>query len=140
MQTEIQNLIDHPELIREALNTDQLDRLIRNATAVWGQTIKMQYSVFTNRFGEGRFNVECEQDLVGASGIFAKVLTKCKIDTFSSCITYTPETGYRVWFTLHLSYQHFGGGSSGMNIASFWFENGEWTMNDYKDENEKEEN
>ena len=36
MQTEIQNLIDHPELIREALNTDQLDRMIRNATAVWG--------------------------------------------------------------------------------------------------------
>src|SRR5574344_580038 len=80
---------------------------------------------------------ESEQDLVGSSGIFAKVLTKCKIDTFNSCLTYTPEGGYKVWFTLHLSYQHFNGGSNGMGIASFWFENGEWTMSDYKDENEE---
>ena len=36
MQTEIQNLIDHPEAIRKALNTDRLDRLIRDATAIWG--------------------------------------------------------------------------------------------------------
>lgn len=137
MQTEIQNLIDHPETIRETLRTDKLDRLIRKATAVWGQTITMRYRVSGGR-SEARFDAECEQDLVGASGIFAKVLTKCRIDTFSSCLTYTPETGYRVWFTLHLSYQHFGGGSNGMNIASFWFENGEWTMNDYKNENEED--
>ncbi len=133
MQNEIQNLIDHPEAIRETLRTDQLNRLIRKATAVWGQTINMRYRVSMGR-SEARFDVECEQDLVGASGIFAKVLTKCRIDTFSSCITYTPETGYRVWFTLHLSYQHFNGGSNGMNIATFRFENGEWTMSDSKPE------
>ncbi len=137
MQNEIQNLIDHPENIRETLRTDKLDRIIRNATAVWGQTISMRYRVREGS-SETRFDAECEQDLVGASGIFAKVLTKCKIDTFSSCITYTAETGYRVWFTLHLSYQHFNGGSNGMNIASFWFENGEWTMSDYKEENEED--
>ena len=34
MQTEIQNLTDHPEAIRETLRTDKLDRLIRKATAV----------------------------------------------------------------------------------------------------------
>ena len=133
MQTEIQNLIDHPETIRETLRTDRLDALIRKATAVWGQTITMRCCVSMGR-SEARFDAECEQDLVGASGIFAKVLTKCKIDTFSSCLTYTAETGYRVWFTLHLSYQHFNGGSNGMNIASFWFENGEWTMSDSKPE------
>ena len=138
MQNEIQNLIDHPETIRETLRTDKLDRLIRKATTIWGQTITMRYRVSMGR-SEARFDAECEQDLVGASGIFAKVLTKCRIDTFSSCITHTPETGYRVWFTLHLSYQHFNGGSNGMNIASFWFENGEWTMSDYKGENEDEE-
>ena len=82
MQTEIQNLIDHPETIREKLNIAQLDRLIRKATAVWGQTITMRYRVSEGR-SEARFNAECEQDLVGASGIFAKVLTKCKIDTFT---------------------------------------------------------
>lgn len=138
MQNEIQNLIDHPEAIQETLRTDKLDRLIRRATAVWGQTITMRYRVSEGR-SEARFDAECEQDLVGASGIFAKVLVKCKIDTFSSCITYTVETGYRVWFTLHLSYQHFNGGSNGMNIAAFRFENGEWTMSDYKKENEEEE-
>ena len=42
-------------------------------------------------------------DGAGFWGIFAKVLTKCKIDTFNSCLTYTPEGGYKVWFTLHLS-------------------------------------
>lgn len=139
MQTEIKTLIDHPETLREILKLKQLDGLIRKVTAVWGQTITMRYRVSEGR-SEARFDAECEQDLVGASGIFAKVLTKCKIDTFSSCLTYTPETGYRVWFTLHLSYQHFNGGSNGMNITSFWFENGEWTMSDYKDENKNEEN
>ena len=34
MQTEIQKLIDHPEAIRKALNTDQLDRLISDVTAI----------------------------------------------------------------------------------------------------------
>ena len=29
------------------------------------------------------------------------------------------------------------GGPNGMGIASFWFENGKWTMSDYKDENEE---
>ena len=136
MQTEIQDLIDHPEVIRETLNTAQLDRLIRKATAVWGQTITMRYSVSQGR-SEARFDAESEQDLVGSSGIFAKVLVKCRIDTFSSCLTYTPEGGFKVWFKLHLSYQHFEGGSNGMGIAAFWFENGEWTMSDYKDENEE---
>ena len=133
MQTEIQNLIDHPETIRETLNLKQLDALIRKVTTVWGQTITMRYRVSEGR-SEARFDAESEQDLVGSSGIFAHVLTSCKIDTFSSCITYTPETGYRVWFTLHLSYQHHEGGSNGMGIASFWFENGEWTMRNYKGE------
>lgn len=136
MQTEIQNLIEHPEAIREVLNLKQLDGLIRKATAVRGQTITMQYRVSEGR-SEARFDAESEQDLVGASGIFAKVLTKCKIDTFNSCLTYTPEGGCKVWFTLHLSYQHFEGGSNGMTIATFWFENGEWTMSDYKDEEER---
>ena len=133
MQTEIKNLIDHPEAIRETLNTVQLDALIRKVTAVWGQTITMRYRVSEGR-SEARFDAESEQDLVGASGIFAKVLTKCKIDTFNSCLTYTPDGGYKVWFTLHLSYQHFNGGMNGMGIASFWLENGEWTMSDSKDE------
>lgn len=137
MQTEIQNLIDHPETIRETLNTARLDTLIRKVTAVWGQTITMRYRVSEGR-SEARFDAESEQDLVGSSGIFAHVLTACKIDTFSSCITYTPETGYRVWFTLHLSYQHHEGGSNGMGIASFWFENGEWTMRNYKGEDEED--
>ena len=136
MQNEIQKLIDNPEYMRYSLDLPKLDRLIRKATAVWGQTITMRYRVSVGR-SEARFDAECDQDLVGASGIFAKVLTKCKIDTFSSCLTYTAEIGYRVWFTLHLSYQHFNGGSNGMNIASFWFENGEWTMSDYKEENEE---
>ena len=133
MQTEIQNLIDNPSAMREAINLKQLDGLIRKVTAVWGQTVTMRYRVSEGR-SEARFDAESEQDLVGSSGIFAHVLTSCKIDTFSSCITYTPETGYRVWFTLHLSYQHHEGGSNGMGIASFWFENGEWTMRNYKDE------
>lgn len=133
MQTEIQNLIDHPEAIRKTLTTAQLDTLIRKVTTVWGQTITMRYRVSEGRSG-ARFDAESEQDLAGSSGIFAHVLTSCKIDTFSSCITYTPETGYRVWFTLHLSYQHHKGGSNGMGIASFWFENGEWTMRNYKGE------
>lgn len=135
MQTEIKTLIDHPEAIRETLNTKQLDRLILKATAICGQTITMTYRVSKGR-SEPRFDAESEQDLVGSSGIFAHVLTSCKINTFSSCITYTPEVGFKVWFTLHLSYQHFEGGSNGMKIASFWFENGEWTMGDYKEENE----
>ena len=137
MQTEIQNLIDNPEAIRETLNTKQLDGLIRKVTAVWGQTITMRYRISEGR-SKARFDAESEPDLVGSSGIFAHVLTSCKIDTFSSCITYTPDGGFKVWFTLHLSYQHFCGGSNGMNIASFWFENGKWTMSDYKEE--KEEN
>lgn len=118
----------------KTLNTDQLDRLIRNATAVWGQTITMQNSISTNRFGEGRFNAECEQDLVGASGVFAKVLTECKLGTFNSALTCTPEDGYKAWFSLHLSYKHFDGGSNGMSVANFWFETGEWKIFNYKDE------
>ena len=137
MQAEIQNLIDHPEAIREALNTDRLDRLIRDATAIWGQTITMRYSVSEGRSG-ARFDAESEQDLVGSSGIFSRVLIKCRIDTFGSEITYTQEDGFTVWFTLHLRYQHFEGGENGMNIARFRFKNGEWTMGHYKDENRRD--
>ena len=131
MQKEIQNLIAHPEAIREELNIDQLDRLIREATAVQGQTITMRYRV--NEGGTAaRFDAESEQDLVGSAGIFSRVLIKCRIDTFGSEITYTPEDGFKVWFTLHLSYQHFEGGENGMNIASFRFENRKWTMFRFK--------
>ena len=93
----------------------------------------MRYRVSMGR-SEARFDAECEQDLVGASGIFAHVLSACKIDTFSSCLTYTPETGYRIWFTLHLSYQHFNGGSNGMNIASFCFDGKKWRKFCFKGE------
>ena len=86
MQTEIQNLIDHPAAMQKALNLKQLDGLIRKVTAVWGQTITIRYRVSEGR-SEARFDAESEQDLVGSSGIFAKVLTKCKIDTFNSCLT-----------------------------------------------------
>ena len=137
MQTEIQKLIDHPEAIRKALNTDQLDRLISDVTAIWGQTITMCYRVSEGR-SEPRFEAESEQDLVASSGIFSRVLIKCRIDTFGSEITYTQEDGYTVWFTLHLSYQHFEGGENGMNIARFRFKNGEWTMGHYKDENRRD--
>ena len=136
MQKEIQNLIDHPEAIREALNIDQLDQLIRESTAVQGQTITMRYRV--NEGGTAaRFDAESEQDLVGSVGIFSRVLIKCRIDTFGSEITYTPEDGFKVWFKLHLSYQHFQGGSNGMSIATFWFQNGEWTVRGYKGEKEE---
>jgi len=131
MQKEIQNLIAHPEAIREELNIDQLSELIRNATAIWGQSITMRYSVREGRTA-ARFDAEAEQDLVSSSGIFSNVLIKCRIDTFGSEITYTPEDGFKVWFTLHLSYQHFEGGENGMNIASFRFENRKWTMFRFK--------
>ena len=136
MNAEIQKLIEHPELIREALKTDQLDRLIYSVTAIWGQTITMKYYVSLGR-SEARFEAESEQDLVGSSGIFSKVLSECRIDTFNSTLTYDPETGFKVWFTLHLSYQHFQGGSNGMSIATFWFQNGEWTVRGYKGEKEE---
>ena len=136
MQKEIQNLIDHPEAIREALNIDQLDQLIRESTAVQGQTITMRYRV--NEGGTAaRFDAESEQDLVGSAGIFSRVLIKCRIDTFGSEITYTPEDGFKVWFKLHLSYQHFEGGENGMSIACFRFENGKWTMWRFKGENQE---
>ena len=135
MQIEIQHLIDHPEAIREALNTAKLDRLIREATAIWGQRITMRYRVSEGR-ASARFEAESEEDLVGSAGIFSKVLTECKIDTFGSALDYTPEEGYRVWFVLHLSYRHFEGGSNGMSIATFRYKNGEWTMSHYKGEEE----
>ena len=136
MQTEIQKLIDHPEAIRKALNTDQLDRLISDVTAIWGQTITMRYHVSEGR-SEARFEAESEQDLVASSCIFSRVLIKCRIDTFGSEITYTPEDGFKVWFKLHLSYQHFEGGENGMSIACFRFENGKWTMWRFKGENQE---
>ena len=136
MQKEIQNLIAHPEAIREALNIDQLSKLIRDATDIWGQSITMRYSVSEGRTA-ARFDAEAEQDLVSSSGIFSKVLIKCRIDTFGSEITYTPENGFKVWFTLHLSYQHFEGGENGMNIACFRFENRKWTMFRFKGENQE---
>jgi len=135
MQTEIQKLIDHPEAIRKALNTDQLDRLIRDVTAIWGQTITMRYRVREGR-SDALFEAESAEDLVSSSGIFSKVLIRCKIDTFSSALTYTPEEGFAVWFILHLSYQHFEGGENGMNIARFRYKNGEWSMSNYKGEHD----
>lgn len=94
----------------------------------------MRYSVHPSHFGEGRFDAECEQDLVGASGIFAKVLTECKLVTFNSGLKYTTADGYQVWFSLHLSYKHFDGGSNGMCIANFCFENNEWKIFNFKGE------
>lgn len=135
MQIEIQHLIDHPEAIREALNTAKLDRLIREATAIWGQSITMRYRVSEGRTS-ARFEAESEEDFVGSAGIFSKVLTECKIDTFGSALDYTQKEGYRVWFVLHLSYRHFEGGSNGMSIATFRYKNGEWTMSHYKGEEE----
>lgn len=128
MQTEIQNLINHPEAIRETLNTDQLDGLIQKAT---GLNLTMEYRIEEGR-SSIRFEAEAKEDLVGASGIFSNVLTKCRIDTFNSVLKYTSEEGFQVWFSLNLSYQHFNGGSNGMKIAEFQYKNGEWMMGNCK--------
>ena len=133
MQKEIQNLIDHPETINKTLNTAALDRLIRKVTGIRGQSITMRYSVEMGRT-DALFEAESAEDLVSSSGIFSKVLIRCKIDTFSSALTYTPEEGFAVWFILHLSYQHFQGGENGMTIASFRYKDGEWSMRNYKGE------
>ena len=83
MQTEIQNLIDHPETIREALNLKQLDRLIQGCFCVHGLTLQMQYSVsLGGRFNEPRFNAENADDVTACAGIFSSVLRKCQIGTF----------------------------------------------------------
>ena len=136
MPKEIQNLIAHPEAIREALNIDQLDQLIREVIAIQGQTITMRYRVIEGD-SVARFDAESEQDLVSFSGIFSKVLIKCRIDTFGSEIIFTPEDGFKVWFKLHLRYQHFEGGENGMSIACFRFENGKWTMWRFKGEHQE---
>ena len=139
MQNEIQNLIDHPETIRATLNIAQLDWLIRKCFCVHGLTLRMKYSVTSGgRFNEPRFNAESVDDLTASTGIFASVLAECRVGTFSQQIDWTETDGFKIWFQLSLRYKHFNGGSNGMNIASFWFENDEWTMSDYK--NEKEEN
>ncbi len=99
MEAEIQKLIDNPAEMQTALNLKQLDRLIHKLTATYGQTITMKYRIRQGR-SEALFEAESEQDLVNASGIFSKVLSSCKLDTFGSCLTYTPEGGYKVWMWL----------------------------------------
>ncbi len=139
MNTEIQNLIDHPETIREVLKLKQLDRLIQGCFCVHGLTLRMQYSVsLGGRFNEPRFKAENASDVTGCAGIFSSVLRKCRIGTFSQHIEWTEADGFKVWFQLSLRYEHFDGGSNGMNIAAFRFQNGEWTMSDFKGEDDPE--
>ncbi len=137
MEAEIQKLIDNPAEMQTALKLKQLDRLIHKLTTTYGQTITMKYRIRQGR-SEALFEAESEQDLVNASGIFSKVLSSCKLDTFGSCLTYTPDGGYKVWFRLALSYHHFDGGSNGMTIATLWFEDGKWIAGHYKGELEKD--
>ncbi len=139
MNTEIQNLIDHPETISATLNTAQLDRLIRKCFCVHGLTLQMQYSVsLGGRFNEPRFNAENADDVTNCAGIFASVLRKCRIGTFIQHIEWTEIDGFKIWFQLDLRYEHFNGGSNGMTVAEFRFENGKWTMSDFKGEDEPE--
>lgn len=77
MEAEIQKLIDSPAEMQTVLNLKQLDRLIHNLTATYGQTITMKYSIRQGR-SETLFESESEQDLVNSSGIFSKVLSSCK--------------------------------------------------------------
>ena len=138
MQTEIQNLIDHLEAIRDTLNIAQLDRLIKGCFCVHGLTLRMNYSVTRGgRFNAPRFNAENADDLTDCAGIFASVLSQCQIGTFNQHIDYTPEAGFTVWFQLSLRYKHFDGGSNGMTIAEFRFQNGEWSKSNFKGENEE---
>ena len=139
MQTEIQNLIDHPETIRETLNLKQLDRLIQGCFCVHGLTLQMQYSVsLGGRFNEPRFKAENADDVTNCAGIFSSVLRKCQIGTFSQHIEWTEADGFKVWFQLDLRYEHFNGGSNGMTVAEFRFENGKWSKSNFKGEDEPE--
>lgn len=121
MEAEIQKLIDSPAEMQTVLNLKQLDRLIHNLTATYGQTITMKYSIRQGR-SETLFESESEQDLVNSSGIFSKVLSSCKLNIFGSCLTYTPEGGYKVWMRAGVSYESFDHGHNGMAIATRWFE------------------
>ncbi len=135
MQTEIQNLIDHPEAIRETLNIAQLDRLIRKCFCVHGLNLRMKYSVTCGgRFNEPRFNAESVDDLTASTGLFTSVLAECRVGTFSQQINWTATDGFKIWFQLSLRYKHFNGGSNGMTVAEFRFQNGTWTMSNSKPE------
>ena len=131
MQPEIQRLIDHPELLRETLHLDELDRIIHSLLPELD--FQMKYTITSNHRGEPRFDADCDQDLVPHAGIFNHLLVKCRLTTFSQCVGHHVTEGYRCWFTLHLDYKHYDGGENGMQLAEFWFGNGKWEVKDKKD-------
>ncbi len=134
MEAEIQKLIDNPELMANELHLDELTAKICSRLFM---AVDLKYSIRQGR-SEAQFIVECDTDFVPKSGIFSAVLIECKLETFSTCITYTPETGYRVWMRLGLAYKHFDFGHNGMAIATSWFEDGKWQVGHYKGEPDRD--
>lgn len=129
----IQALIDSPDTMHEALHIAELDAMIHEIYPSF--TFTMDYRVEVGKRAQHPFfTVESREDLTDASGIFAQVLKKCKIDTFNTDIKWEEGTGYQVWFGLHLSYSHFDGGSNGMGIADFYFDGKEWIKYRFKGE------
>lgn len=129
----IQALIDSPDTMREALHIPELDAMIHQIYP--GVTFTMEYMVEVGKRAQRPFFMaESRDDLTEATGIFAQVLKECKIDTFNTDIKWDENAGYQVWFSLHLSYSHFDGGSNGMGIADFCFDGKKWRKFCFKGE------
>ncbi len=124
-----EELIDNPELMAKELHLDDLTAKICSRLFM---AADLKYSIKQGR-SEARFIVECDTGLVPKSGIFSAVL-----ETFSTCITCTPETGCRVWIRIGLSYESFDHGHNGMAIATLRFEDGKWIAGYYKGEPDRD--
>jgi len=133
---QLKELANNQVKMENELNIPELDKMIHdifpNASFEMQYKVEEKTSCYKTQYF--RFTAESTNDLTEQCGLFSKALKECKLETFNTNIWWDDKGGYLVNFGLILSYAHFGGGTNGMDIATFFFENGHWIKRFFKGE------
>ena len=100
MSKAIERILNDREFFEKEFKLETLDDAIHHVLK--GYQFAMKYDIeYRPDTGRALF-VATSTGLVSQSGIFQFALTKCKLDTFGSGISYSDEFGYKCWFNLYI--------------------------------------
>lgn len=132
---QIQNLIDNPQAMRDELKLGELETMLKEIFPEIPLEWEFQIEEGKRRGENEAYFCLASNDITEYCGAFSQAMKRVILNEFGTSLRFSEEAGLTVWFSLHLSYHHFNGGSNGTCIADFFFENGEWLKRGFKDEN-----
>lgn len=110
----------------EFVKSVNLEELFNKIKEVLGIEVEFEVEIKTDYRNSPYINIE-SNNLVNQSGIFAKVFSDVRVQTFNTSIAKDEKTNeYYYWLTVSLRHQLKEGGSNGVKLLTAWYQNNEW--------------